>query len=112
MAAGGNGIPLDTAEVIYLDMSEPLPVARFPMWDFRDTEDFLFERLRAIQERGLDGLPEGSGVIPDEEWQCNYCPVKAVCIAYRDLAEQALHQLITAMVASNSSKKPSKLCPL
>jgi len=95
-----NNIPVATAEVIYLDMSEPLRLP-VPLWDLRDTEDFLFDRLRAIQERGLDGLPEGVWGNPDEEWQCNYCPVKAVCIAYRDLAEQALHQLITAMVASN-----------
>lgn len=85
-----NDIPVDTAEIVYLDMSEPLRLP-VPLWDLTATEDFLRARIAALQARDANDLPAGIWDDPEEEWQCRYCPTTAACRAYRDAAEQALH---------------------
>ena len=80
-----NDIQVDTAEVVYLDMSEPLRLP-VPLWDLYDTEALLRQRVTALQERGPDGLPAGVWADAEEAWQCNYCPVRAECHAYREPA--------------------------
>ncbi len=82
-----NHIPVETAEIVYLDMSEALRLP-VPLWPLTDTETVLRERLAALQARGADGLPAGVQDDAEENWQCRFCPVATQCAAYAVLAAQ------------------------
>ncbi len=77
-----NGLPVATAEIVYLDMSEPLRLP-VPLADPEITEAMLRERLDGLLERGPDGLPPGVWDDEEETWQCDYCTVAAQCAAAR-----------------------------
>jgi hypothetical protein len=67
-----NGVSIETAEIVYLDMMRTLrvPVELIPTAEIKE---LLGERLPAfLQEQ----LPE-----PIDSWECKYCPVKDHCDA-------------------------------
>ncbi len=69
-----HGVAVDTAEIVYMDMSEQLriPVDLLPL----DEAWSLIEQRLALFTTGI--LP---GVLLDleETWECDYCPVRSVC---------------------------------
>jgi len=73
-----NGYPVRQAELVYLDMSEPLrlPVA---LWPLEETERYLKARLAALHQVGPDGFPTGVKDDPAENWLCRFCPVAETC---------------------------------
>ncbi len=81
-----NGLEVAKAELVYLDMSEPL---RLPveLWPLEETERYLKERLALLHSPGPDGLPAGIQEDSEENWLCRYCPVAAICLANRQAAE-------------------------
>lgn len=81
-----HGYTVETAEVVYIDMSQPLRLG-VPLWPEEQTLAYLQERFAALEEVGPDALPEGVWGDEDEKWQCNYCPVAAECQRRREVAE-------------------------
>lgn len=69
-----HGVAVDTAEIVYMDMREQLriPVELLPL----DEAWKLIEQRLALFTTG--SLPD---VLhdPDENWECDYCPVRGVC---------------------------------
>jgi hypothetical protein len=67
-----NGIPVKTAEIVYQDMSEQL---RIPI-DLLPTEEVYRLAVAALTELLGEELP---APLPDDAWECDYCPVRAIC---------------------------------
>jgi CRISPR/Cas system-associated exonuclease Cas4 (RecB family) len=74
-----NGIPIDSAQIVYLDMSQVLRVD-VDLWPLEETERLAVDRIRALQE---NWIPAGVYDDEDENWQCRYCPIVTVCEAMR-----------------------------
>jgi CRISPR/Cas system-associated exonuclease Cas4 (RecB family) len=83
-----NNVPVDSAQVVYLDMSAPLPVP-VELWPLARTDAFVRRQLALLLERDpRTGLPSGVHDDPDDDWQCEYCCVREACEASR--AEETL----------------------
>ena len=69
-----NGIPIDSATVVYQDMGQQL---RLPveMLNLEDTQALLEERLRLFLQDDLPPVLTDA----DEVWVCDYCPVRQQC---------------------------------
>jgi RNase P subunit RPR2 len=69
-----NGIPIDTATVVYQDMSQQL---RLPveMFSLEDTQVYLEERLQLFLQDELPAVLTDA----DQVWECDYCPVRQQC---------------------------------
>ena len=69
-----NGIPVDTAEIIYQDMAAQLrlPVELLPLDAARA---LLRERVNLHIQPDLPGILTD----PGDLWACDYCPVRDVC---------------------------------
>jgi CRISPR/Cas system-associated exonuclease Cas4 (RecB family) len=74
-----NGTRIDTAEIVYLDMSGVLRL-RVDLWPLHATGQMAADRIRHLQESWIP-----AGVYDDEEenWQCRYCPLVDVCTEIR-----------------------------
>jgi len=70
-----NGIDIDTAEIVYQDMSRQVrvPVALMP----RDAAWAMLESRLALFHTGK--LPAPIDPASREAWQCDYCPVRQAC---------------------------------
>ena len=70
-----NGIQVDTAEIVYLDMAE---VRRVPVtpWSLCRTEEWIKSRLPALT---APQLPSPLAEDDDNAWQCKLCPVADLC---------------------------------
>jgi CRISPR/Cas system-associated exonuclease Cas4 (RecB family) len=77
-----NDIQVDTAQVVYLDMSKPQPIS-IDVWPLKRTETYLRERISVMMERDAVGLPSGVWDDPDMNWRCRYCAVVEQCEASR-----------------------------
>lgn len=73
-----DGIDVDTAQIVYLDMSEP-KVLQVELWGVRDTEAFLNAKVAEMYDRNGNGLPDGLWDDSGENWRCRYCAVAAQC---------------------------------
>ena len=69
-----NGIPIDSATIVYQDMSQQL---RLPveMLNLEDTQALLEERLRLFLQDDMPSVLTDA----DEVWVCDYCPVRQQC---------------------------------
>ena len=74
-----NGTQIDTAEIVYMDMSTMLRVS-LDLQPLDETEQFAANCIRRLQE---NWIPDGVYADEDENWQCRYCPVVAACEAMR-----------------------------
>ena len=74
-----NGTRIDTAEIVYLDMSGVLRL-RVDLWPLHATGQMAADRIRHLQASWVP-----AGVYDDEEenWQCRYCPIVDVCTEIR-----------------------------
>jgi len=81
-----NGIRIDTAEIVYMDMST---VLRIPVeiWPLETTETLAIKRIRALQ---ASWIPGGVQDDEDENWQCRFCPVSEVCATLDAPLERAV----------------------
>ena len=70
-----NGVEVDTAEIVYLDMAS---VKRLPvtLWSLRRTEEWIRSRLPALV---APDLPPRLAKDDDDVWQCKCCPVSDLC---------------------------------
>jgi hypothetical protein len=68
-----NGIDVETAEIIYMDMERQL---RLPvdLLSLDDARSLLETRLAPFLLAEMPPILEGEGA-----WQCDYCPVRAAC---------------------------------
>ncbi len=83
-----NDVVVESAQVVYLDMSAPLPVA-VELWPLARTESFVRRQLAALLERDpRTGMPSGVRDDPGDNWQCDYCAVREQCESLR--AEETL----------------------
>jgi len=73
-----NGITVGTAQVVYLDMSEP-EVLKVELRPMDQVEIFVTQKLAGLMSRNGGGLPEGVWDDPDENWRCRYCAVCEQC---------------------------------
>lgn len=73
-----NGIAIECAEVLYLDMARPLRLPA-PLWDLAETESVIETALYRLAETGPDGYPYGVQDDAEANWECRYCPVNAQC---------------------------------
>jgi len=75
-----HDLAITRAEVVYLDMSEPLRLV-VDLWPLADTQAVLAAALARLLETGADGYPYGVQEDPDARWECRYCPVRVQCRA-------------------------------
>lgn len=70
-------LQIDTAELVYMDMSE---LVRVPveLWDLEDTELQLSVALQTLAH-GHEDLPAGVYDDPERKWECDYCCVSQNC---------------------------------
>ena len=70
-----NGVPVDTGEIVYLDMAS---VKRVPvdLWPVQQTHAWIEERISRLQ---TPDLPAPLAKDADDAWQCRYCPVVEPC---------------------------------
>lgn len=75
-----NGIAIETAEIVYLDMSG---VLRLPveLESLDDVEQFAIERLAILNS---EDTPDGVYDDDDAKWECGYCDVVSVCEGMRE----------------------------
>ncbi len=95
------GYSVQTAEIVYLDMSEVLRVP-VELWDLETTQAYLEARMQEFEILDLAGLPEGVQGNADEEWRCNYCPVFAACQRATQEAEALQHALTQRDLAAEA----------
>ncbi len=69
-----NGIEVDRAEVLYLDMDTQcrIPIDLLPL---AEAERYLRERVALAMQADLPPILTD----PNEVWQCEWCPVRAAC---------------------------------
>jgi hypothetical protein len=69
-----NGIEVDQAEVLYLDMDKQcrIPVDLLPL---DEAERYLRERVALAVQADLPPIL----IDPEELWQCDFCPTRATC---------------------------------
>jgi hypothetical protein len=75
-----NGTAVDTAQIVYLDMSTVLRVP-VEIWPLHVTEQLAIERVQVLQE---SWVPAGVYEDKDESWQCRFCAVGRICKATRE----------------------------
>ena len=73
-----NGVEVEAAELLYLDMSEPRRVP-IELWSLEDTENYILGRLAAMNTLDADGLPTGAYTEQEDAWQCDYCALQPHC---------------------------------
>lgn len=91
-----NGIPIDRAEILYLDMAEALRIA-VPLWPLEETEIIVAAGLARLLELGDDGLPYGVQDDDRSNWECGFCPVADAC---REAAARPAPDLQSLAVAA------------
>lgn len=69
-----NGVEVDSAEIIYQDMRQQLRVP-VDLLSLDDARVLLEARLAQHTQRGLPDILR----VPDDVWQCDYCPVRVAC---------------------------------
>ena len=69
-----NGVEVDTAEVVYMDMRQQLRVP-VVLLSLAEAQILLKQRLAAHTQTALPRPLTHEA----EVWQCDYCPVRAVC---------------------------------
>jgi len=84
-----NGIAVETAEILYLDMSTPLRLPA-PLWEPEDTLALIQEGLARLTTTGPDGLPYGVQDDAEANWECRYCPVTAQCARAVEVGLEAI----------------------
>jgi len=77
-----NGISIRTAEIVYMDMSGVLRVP-VEIWPLAETERLVTERIRCLQD---SWIPDGIYDDEEQNWQCRYCVVSAICASMREVA--------------------------
>jgi len=83
-----NDVLVETAQVVYLDMSEPFPVP-VEVWPLAETESYIRRQLTGLLERDENGLPAGVWDDPEANWLCRYCAVESECARRRRSTESA-----------------------
>ena len=69
-----NGIAIDTAEILYMDMAEQLRVP-VDLLSIDDARVLLEERAALYRQPDLPGILTD----PGDQWECDFCPVRAAC---------------------------------
>jgi CRISPR/Cas system-associated exonuclease Cas4 (RecB family) len=84
-----NDVLVDTAQVVYLDMSEP-KVLQVGLWSLGEIKTCVNAKLAEMMSRNGNGLPAGLWDDPNENWRCRYCAVSGQCEQSR--AEETLEE--------------------
>lgn len=69
-----NGIPVDSAEIVYQDMAEQIRLD-IPLMPLEDAYAYLTRRVAAHTTSDLPPV--------EESWECDYCTVRATCDGIR-----------------------------
>ncbi len=74
-------IPIEQAEIIYMDMSKVVR-APMPIWDLDEVENYILGRVLQLEAAKKGQLPP----VPDThgQWQCNpqYCSFTKLCLGH------------------------------